>query len=93
MTYGMMIGVRTASPFKRLEDLIAFAKANPGKLTFYSVGAGSAHHLIGEWVNALTGAELQHVPYKSRASSKRDGFRWNDIGTCVSARVQTRLIA
>jgi tripartite-type tricarboxylate transporter receptor subunit TctC len=64
MTYGMLMAVRPASPHKSLEELIAFARVNPGKLTFYSVGAGSAHHLIGEWFNALTGAELVHVPYK-----------------------------
>lgn len=64
MTYGMLVAVHPSSPHKRIEDLIAFGKANPGKLTFYSVGAGSAHHLIGEWFNALTGAEMVHVPYK-----------------------------
>ncbi len=64
MTYGMLVAVQPNSPHKRIEDLIAFGKANPGKLTFYSVGAGSAHHLIGEWFNALTGAEMVHVPYK-----------------------------
>ena len=62
MTYGMIVGVRQESPFKRLEDLLAHTKANPGKLTFYSVGTGSAHHLIGEWINSLTGAEMVHVP-------------------------------
>ncbi|MFN0299666.1 MAG: tripartite tricarboxylate transporter substrate-binding protein [Burkholderiales bacterium] len=72
MTYGMILGVRPASPFKRLEDLITFAKANPGKLTFYSVGAGSAHHLIGEWINSLTGAELVHVPYKGSPAAFPD---------------------
>ncbi len=72
MTYGMILWVRPASPFKRLEDLIAFAKANPGKLTFYSVGAGSAHHLIGEWFNSLTGAELVHVPYKGSPAAFPD---------------------
>jgi tripartite-type tricarboxylate transporter receptor subunit TctC len=72
MTYGMILGVRPGSPFKRLEDLITFAKANPGKLTFYSVGAGSAHHLIGEWFNSLTGAELVHVPYKGSPAAFPD---------------------
>lgn len=64
MTYGMLVAVHPTSPHQRIEELIAFGKANPGKLTFYSVGAGSAHHLIGEWFNALTGAEMVHVPYK-----------------------------
>jgi tripartite-type tricarboxylate transporter receptor subunit TctC len=72
MTYGMIIGVGQASPHKRLEDLITFGKANPGKLTFYSVGAGSAHHLIGEWINALTGTEMVHVPYKGSPAAFTD---------------------
>ncbi len=72
MTYGMIVGVRQESPYKRLEDLLAFAKANPGKLTFYSVGPGSAHHLIGEWINSLTGAEMVHVPYKGSPAALPD---------------------
>lgn len=72
MTYGMLIGVRPDSQFKRLDDLIAYGKANPGKLTFYSVGPGSAHHLVGEWINALTGAEMVHVPYKGSPAALID---------------------
>ena len=72
MTYGMLVGVRPDSPFKRLEDLIAYGKTNPGKLTFYSVGPGSAHHLIGEWINSLTGAEMVHVPYKGSPAALID---------------------
>jgi tripartite-type tricarboxylate transporter receptor subunit TctC len=59
--------VTSALPVKTVKELIAYAKANPGKLTFYSVGPGSAHHLIGEWINSLTGAEMVHVPYKGGA--------------------------
>jgi tripartite-type tricarboxylate transporter receptor subunit TctC len=72
MTYGMLVGVRPDSPFKRLDDLIAYGKANPGKLTFYSVGPGSAHHLVGEWINSLTGAEMVHVPYKGSPAALID---------------------
>lgn len=72
MTYGMLVAVQPSSPHQRIEDLIAYGKANPGKLTFYSVGAGSAHHLIGEWFNALTGAEMVHVPYKGSPAAFMD---------------------
>ena len=72
MTYGILVGVRPDSPFKRLDELIAYGKANPGKLTFYSVGPGSAHHLVGEWINALTGAEMVHVPYKGSPAALID---------------------
>jgi tripartite-type tricarboxylate transporter receptor subunit TctC len=64
MTYGMMLAVRPDSPYRTLEDLIAAARRDPGRLTYYSVGIGSAHNLIGEWLNVATGAEITHVPYR-----------------------------
>ena len=64
MTYGMMLAVRPDSPYETLEDLIAAAHRSPGKLTYYSVGIGSAHNLIGEWLNVATGSEIVHVPYR-----------------------------
>jgi tripartite-type tricarboxylate transporter receptor subunit TctC len=72
MTYGMLVGVRPDSPIKRFDDLITYGKSNPGKLTFYSVGPGSAHHLVGEWINSLTGAEMVHVPYKGSPAALLD---------------------
>lgn len=71
-TYGMMLGVAPDSPFRRLEDLIAHAKANPRQLSYYSVGVGSGHHLVGEWFIALTGAELLHVPYRGSSAAFPD---------------------
>ena len=49
---------------KTLADLIAFAKANPGKLNFGSAGNGTSHHLVGELFKIRTGVDLVHVPYK-----------------------------
>jgi tripartite-type tricarboxylate transporter receptor subunit TctC len=71
-TYGMMLGVRQDSPFRRLGDLIAYAKANPRKLTYYSVGIGSGHHLIGEWFLAEAGIEIVHVPYRGSSAAFPD---------------------
>ena len=62
--YPMFLAVADASPIRSFEDLIARAKADPGKLSYSSVGIGTAHHLIGEWINAQAGVELTHVPYK-----------------------------
>jgi tripartite-type tricarboxylate transporter receptor subunit TctC len=45
-------------------ELIVYAKANPGKVTFASNGVGSASHVIGELFEATTGAKLLHVPYR-----------------------------
>jgi tripartite-type tricarboxylate transporter receptor subunit TctC len=63
-TYPMVIGVAPESPMRTLRDLVDRARATPGKLSFTSVGVGTAHHLLGEWINAELGIELTHVPYK-----------------------------
>ena len=70
--YPMFLAVADASPIRSLEDLITRAKANPGKLSYSSVGIGTAHHLIGEWINAEAGVELTHVPYKGGTAPLTD---------------------
>jgi tripartite-type tricarboxylate transporter receptor subunit TctC len=62
------------APFKTLKELVAYAKANPGKVTFGSSGVGSIGHLSGEVLRASTGAELLHVPYKSAGVAYPDMF-------------------
>jgi len=52
------------SPFKNFKEAIAAARQNPGKLTFGSSGLGTSSHLAGELLNAASGIELLHVPYK-----------------------------
>ena len=56
--------VNPSLPVKSIPELIAYAKANPGKLSFESAGIGTASHLAGQLFNAMTGANLQHVPYR-----------------------------
>ena len=56
--------VNPALPVKTIPELIDYAKANPGKLSFESAGIGTASHLAGQLFNAMTGANLQHVPYR-----------------------------
>ncbi|MBI5910244.1 MAG: tripartite tricarboxylate transporter substrate binding protein [Betaproteobacteria bacterium] len=51
-------------PPNSVQELIALAKANPGKFNFASIGPGSQHHLAGELLNKLAGIRLVHVPYK-----------------------------
>lgn len=53
-------------PFKSLDDLIAFAKANPKKLNFGSAGVGSSTHMVGELFQQAAGIELTHVPSHAR---------------------------
>jgi tripartite-type tricarboxylate transporter receptor subunit TctC len=47
-----------------LRDLIAYGKANPGKLNFGSAGNGTTHHLAGELFKTMTGVDIAHIPYK-----------------------------
>ena len=56
--------VNDNSPLKTLADLIAAAKANPGKLTFASAGTGSSAHVMGAFFNLAQGVNTLHVPYK-----------------------------
>ena len=50
--------------YKTLKDLVAAAKARPGKMNYASAGAGSAAHLNGERFRIATGTDMQHIPYK-----------------------------
>jgi tripartite-type tricarboxylate transporter receptor subunit TctC len=50
--------------FKSVQDLIAYAKANPGKLNYGSAGNGTTHHLSVELFKQMTGTQITHVPYK-----------------------------
>lgn len=65
--YPMAIGVRPDSPIKSFPDLLARAKAEPGKLSMSSAGTGSLHHLLGEWIKIESGTEMIHVPFKGAA--------------------------
>jgi tripartite-type tricarboxylate transporter receptor subunit TctC len=67
-SYPFVISVRPDSPFHTLGELIAYAKANPGKLNFPSSGIGTVHHLSGELLNAMAGIEMTHVPFRGGAS-------------------------
>jgi tripartite-type tricarboxylate transporter receptor subunit TctC len=52
-------------PAKDVAELIAYARANPGKLRYGSAGSGSSQHLSAELFKSMAGVDLQHVPYKS----------------------------
>jgi tripartite-type tricarboxylate transporter receptor subunit TctC len=59
-----VVEVNPSLAVKTVPELVAYAKANPGKLSFASAGIGTASHLAGQLFNAMTGANLQHVPYR-----------------------------
>lgn len=59
-------------PATSVKELIAYAKANPGKLTFGSVGSGSSSHMAGELLKVTAGIDMVHVPYKGAAPALTD---------------------
>ena len=59
-------------PVKSAKDLIAYAKANPGKLSYGSGGPGSPHHLYAELLSSMTGIKMTHVPYKGTLPALND---------------------
>jgi tripartite-type tricarboxylate transporter receptor subunit TctC len=64
--------VNPGLPVNSVAELIAYAKANPGKLNFASSGSGTSIHLSGELFKAMTGVEMTHVPYKGSAPALTD---------------------
>jgi tripartite-type tricarboxylate transporter receptor subunit TctC len=64
--------VNPSRPFKSVADVLAYAKANPGKLTFGSFGNGTSAHLAGELFKNLAKVNLVHVPYKGSAPALTD---------------------
>jgi tripartite-type tricarboxylate transporter receptor subunit TctC len=71
--------VNPALPVKSVAELIAYAKANPGKLNFASSGIGASQHLAGELFKSRTGVDMIHVPYKGGGPA---------IADVVAGRVQ-----
>jgi tripartite-type tricarboxylate transporter receptor subunit TctC len=64
--------VNNALPVKSVKELIAYLKANPGKLSYGSPGLGSTAHLSMELFKSMTGTEITHVPYKGSAGVMAD---------------------
>lgn len=71
-SYSMFMSVNPGLGFRTLAELISFAKANPGKLTFGSAGNGTSNHLAGELLKNMAGVDLVHVPYKGNAAAMTD---------------------
>ena len=67
-----VLAVNADVPAKNVPELIAYAKQNPGKLTFSSSGVGNPQQLTGELFNKLAGVQILHVPYKGAAPQLAD---------------------
>jgi len=77
-------------PVKSVQELVVYAKSNPGKLNFGSSGTGGLQHLAGEMFNHLGGVKMVHVPYKGGAAVITDALSGNiqvGFGTLLSLRV------
>ena len=68
-TAPLVLAVHAAVPAKSVRELVALARAQPGKLSFGSAGNGTAVHLAGEQLRAVGGVEIQHIPYKGAGQS------------------------
>jgi tripartite-type tricarboxylate transporter receptor subunit TctC len=71
-TADIMIVVNSRVPVRSVKELLAYAKANPGKLTFASGGNGSISHLLGEYFDQMAGVKMLHIPYKGDAQMVTD---------------------
>jgi tripartite-type tricarboxylate transporter receptor subunit TctC len=69
---GNMVTVNPQAPYKTVKELIAYAKANPGKINFGSGGTGSGNHLATEQFMQMTGIQMTHVPYKGSTAGVAD---------------------
>jgi tripartite-type tricarboxylate transporter receptor subunit TctC len=71
-TTGSLIVAHPSVPFNSFREMIEYAKRNPGKLSYATSGVGSPHHMAGEEIQLLTGAQIVHVPYKAGAQAMVD---------------------
>ena len=67
-----LLVTQPTAPFKTIKELIAAAKAEPGKINYASAGSGAPNHLASEQFKAMAGINLQHVPYKGAPQAVTD---------------------
>ncbi|MBM3484902.1 MAG: hypothetical protein FJX66_16640, partial [Alphaproteobacteria bacterium] len=75
---GQLVGLMAhpGAPFNLIKELVGFAKANPGKLSYVALGAGGTPHLAVELLNVAAGIDLVHVPYTVSAPAQIDVIAW-----------------
>ena len=84
-----MVVIHPSLPINSIPELIAYAKANPGKLNMASSGNGSTIHMSGELFKMLTGIDMVHVPYRGGAPALTDliagqvQVMFDNIPTCA----------
>jgi len=68
----LILAVNSTLPLNSLADVVAYAKANPGKLSYETAGIGSPHHMAGEMLSKAANVNLLHVPYRGTALAMND---------------------
>jgi tripartite-type tricarboxylate transporter receptor subunit TctC len=68
----MVLAAHPKQPFNTVAELIAYAKANPGKLSYASAGNGTAQHLLAEMFKIMAGVDIIHIPYKGSTDAHPD---------------------
>jgi len=68
----LVMVVHPSVPAKTVQEFIALAKAQPGKLSYASSGPGTPYHMAGELFKAMTGTDILHVPHKSSGEARND---------------------
>ena len=74
ISFPFVIAAHPAVPVRNVRELIAHAKANPGRVSYASSGTGSTNHLAGELFKSLAGIDLLHVPYKGGGPALNDAI-------------------
>ena len=83
VTVPMVLVTHPSVPVKTLQELVAYAKTNPGKLAYGSLGYGGPHYILVEWLKLLSGMDLLHVPYSGSAPA---------LNAAIAGQVQLMLI-
>jgi tripartite-type tricarboxylate transporter receptor subunit TctC len=71
-TQPLVLFAQASLPVNDVKELIAYARANPGKLSVGTAGVGSPHHLAAAWLNTAAKVEIMHVPYRGAAPALND---------------------
>jgi tripartite-type tricarboxylate transporter receptor subunit TctC len=70
--FDIILCANPALPFKTVKEFVAYAKANPGKLSYGSAGVGAMNHVGTEWFKMMAGIDIVHVPYRGDAPVATD---------------------
>jgi tripartite-type tricarboxylate transporter receptor subunit TctC len=70
--FDLILCAAPSLPFKTVKEFVAYAKANPGKLSYGSAGVGAMNHVGAEWFKMMTGIDIVHVPYRGDAPAAND---------------------